>query len=62
MLLLDLKMKGVGCFWGHLFAGALAYADDMVLLAPSASALRLMLGTRTCESLVSSKGLSFNPS
>ena len=42
-LLLDLKEKGVGCFWGHHFAGALAYADNVVLLAPSASGLRVIL-------------------
>ena len=33
----------VGCYWGHMFAGALCYADDLVLLAPYASALRRML-------------------
>ena len=27
----------MGAFGGHHFAGALAYADDMVLLAPSTS-------------------------
>ena len=33
----------VGCYWGNLFAGAFCYADDIVLLAPCASALRIML-------------------
>ena len=33
---------GYGCYIGHVFAGVLAYADD-VLLAPSASAMRMML-------------------
>ena len=28
----------VGCHWGSYFAGAVCYADDIVLLAPSASA------------------------
>ena len=28
---------------GSLFVGAFAYADDIVLLAPCASALRIML-------------------
>ena len=30
----DLSQSGVGCYWGHMFAGALCYADDLVLLAP----------------------------
>ena len=46
-LRLGIKEKGVGCFWGHHFAGALAYADDVVLLAPSAFDLRVML--HACE-------------
>ena len=34
-LLMDLKNKGVGCFWDGFFSGALCYTDDLVLLAPS---------------------------
>ena len=48
----------VGCYWGSLFVGALAYADDIVLLAPCASALRHMLST--CSSYASGHGLIFN--
>ena len=33
---------GVGCYIGHHFFGALAYADD-VLIAPTASAMRRLL-------------------
>ena len=40
-LLLDLCDSGVGCYWGCSFVGAFSYADDLVLLAPCASALRL---------------------
>ena len=41
--LLDrLGESSVGCYWSGNFAGALCYADDIVLLAPSASALRSM--------------------
>lgn len=29
-------------FWKHHFVGAVCYADDVALLAPSPSALRLM--------------------
>jgi len=28
----------VGCFIGYVFVGVLAYADDVVILAPTASA------------------------
>ena len=34
-LLGDLCKHGVGCHWDSLFAGAVCYADDLVLLAPS---------------------------
>ena len=33
-LLQKLADSGVGCHWGNLFAGAVCYADDIVLLAP----------------------------
>jgi len=42
-LLHKLIDAGYGCYIGHDFAGVLAYADDVVLLAPSASAMRMML-------------------
>ena len=59
-LLLELEKEGVGCFWNHHFAGAVCYADDIALIAPSASALRLML--RTCTQFASSHSLIFNAS
>ena len=43
-----------------MFAGALCYADDLVLLAPSPSALRIML--RCCENFSLLRGLRFNSS
>ena len=48
-LLQKLADSGVGCHWGHLFAGAVCYADDIVLLAPCLSALRILLNI--CSSL-----------
>ena len=42
-LLEVLSNTGVGCHWRWLFVGAFCYADDIVLLAPCASALRSML-------------------
>ena len=42
--LLSLVTKsGVGCLVGECYVGALAYADDIVLLAPTANAIRHML-------------------
>ena len=59
-LLVGLKESGVGCHWEGEFAGAFAYADDIVLSAPSLSALRLMLSR--CEDFADSHGFTFNPS
>lgn len=42
-LLIRLSKAGIGCFLGPVFVGALAYADDIVLVAPTASAMRSML-------------------
>ena len=57
-LLGDLCKVGVGCHWDSLFAGAVCYADDLVLLAPSPSALRIMLNC--CENFAIIHGLKFN--
>ena len=42
-LLESLREKGLGCFYGNHYAGALAYADDIVLLSPSVIVLQDML-------------------
>ena len=39
-----LAEAGVGCYIGNVFVGTLAYADDIVLLAPTARVMGLMLG------------------
>ena len=57
-LLLSLQNLGVGFFWRSYFTGAVCYADDLALLGPSASALRLML--HECEAFAVSHGLRFN--
>lgn len=59
-LLTALTNAGVGCFIGDNFVGALAYADDIVLLAPSASALRKMLVI--CDQYANEYSISFNAS
>jgi len=42
-LLLLLSKAGIGCYIGSNFAGALAYTDDIGLIAPTATALRNLL-------------------
>jgi len=42
-LFLELSKSGFGCFIGEVFLGALAYTDDIVLLAPTHRAMRNML-------------------
>ena len=36
--LLRLTRAGIGCHIGNYYVGTLAYADDVVLIAPTASA------------------------
>ena len=59
-LLIELKSKGIGCHIGQMFIGALAYADDVALLAPTASALRQMLVV--CENYAAKYKVTFNAS
>lgn len=55
-----MKHDGIGCQWGHLFAGAFCYADDLVLLAPPLSALWFMLDM--CEAFAVTHRLKFSGS
>jgi hypothetical protein len=57
-LLLKLSRAGVGCYTGDIYTGALAYADDIVLVAPTATAMRKMLAI--CDSFAADSHLSFN--
>ena len=59
-LLQRLKESRVGCFVGSNFLGALAYADDITLLAPTAHAMRLML--KICTEYASEYAITFNAS
>jgi len=59
-MLLLLQNSDVGCYIGNYFVGALAYADDIVLLAPSANAMRRML--LYCDSYASEYNITFNAS
>ena len=59
-ILMKLKSNGSGCHIGSSFCGAVAYADDIVLLAPSKIALQdtLTVAASSGECL----NLIFNPS
>ena len=59
-LLLSLERQGLGCFVGHHYFGALAYADDVTLLAPSGLMLQSML--KVCEKFGYKYCLKFNVS
>ena len=39
-----LQAAGVGCYVGGAWVNSLSYADDMVLLAPTVTALQKLLG------------------
>jgi hypothetical protein len=57
-LIADLYSEGSGCWIGTQFYGALVYADDIMLLAPSVSGLQNMI--KTCQQFGSRTGLDFN--
>ena len=42
-LLARLSQSDTGCYYGHLFAGAICYADDLTLLAPTPPAMQALL-------------------
>ena len=46
-LLDDLQKLGVGCHVGETFVGAIAWADDFLLLAPNREAMQMMLNLAT---------------
>ena len=58
LLLLLGSKAGVGCFIGPNFVGALAYADDIVLLTPTPTELRRLLAI--CENYAQEYCISFN--
>ena len=57
-LLEMLRKAGIGCFIGLNFVGALAYADDIVLIAPTVSAMRKMLAI--CDAYATEFDIKFN--
>ncbi len=59
-LLERLKLSGFGCHVGHVFSGAFAYADDLILLAPTRCSMKKML--ELCEQFSADYDICFNPS
>jgi len=57
-LLCRLRDHGVGCRAEHVFLGAFAYADDLILLAPTLHATKSML--RVCEQYANEFNILFN--
>jgi len=61
-LLLIHSKAGVSCFIGLHFVGALAYTDDLVLLAPTASAMRKLLAiSEDYAANIASPSMHLNP-
>ena len=56
-ILTSLSNLGVGCYVGEVFIGALGYADDLVLPAPSRTAMQLMLDV--CQDFGKKNNLPF---
>lgn len=57
-LIVELSSKPVGCKVGNVSVNNLSYADDMVLLGPTAGSIREIL--RTCEEYAVKHGLMYN--
>ena len=59
--LLDiLKEKGIGCYIGSNYCGALSYADDLILMCPSIQGTQEMLNV--CEKYANTHKIKFNVS
>ena len=57
-LLKELRRAGYGCHIGGIWVGAAGYADDLVLIAPSRTAMQNML--YLCESFAQSHNLQYS--
>ena len=57
-LLLDLRKLGLGCHMGGMWMGAVGFADDILLLAPSRNAMVKML--EICEDFATRNHLQFS--
>ena len=57
-LLDKLESSKIGCHIGNIYCGAIAYADDIVLLCPSLYGVKHLL--KICENYADDHGLLFN--
>ena len=57
-LIVKLRRAGVGCHLGGIFTGVVGYADDLLLMAPSRSAMETML--KICEEYGEQNNLEFS--
>ena len=57
-LLNNLKNSHIGCHIGNMYCGALAYADDTVLLCPSVNGMNKLI--KICEDFANDHSLVFN--
>ena len=57
-LIKELRLLGFGCHVGGAWVGAAGYADDLILLAPSRTAMQRML--KVCEVYAESHNLQFS--
>ena len=53
-----LQATGVGCYVGGVWANSLSYADDMVLLAPTVTALQTLF--EVCHTYAGPHGIVYN--
>ena len=58
MLIKELREQGLGCHVGGLFMGVVVYADDILLMAPTRSAMQAMLNT--CEAYAVTNNIMFS--
>ena len=59
-LLVRLGKSRCGCYIGNIFCGALSYADDVIILAPTMSSVYSMLSI--CEKFANDYDVIFNAS
>ena len=59
-LLKRLARSQTGCTVGVVYVGALAYANDLLVLAPTPSAMRLLL--QICDNYAMEYNITFNAS
>ena len=57
-LFAELRREGVGCHLAGMWMGAVGYADDIILLAPSRAAAQRMLAT--CEQFAATNNIRFS--